>query len=108
LRLFDRLRILARGLIKPVRAGCRRLPRLWAFITGKKTGPSLYRQKFSGLDLRDLLAVVDQDLPGGRQGKTGKQAYCPPPGMVRLNGSFLWAGKSPETSRNGVTRPYTR
>jgi hypothetical protein len=122
LRLLDRLRALTGSLIKPIQAGWRRLPRLWAFITGKKAGGlSLYRQDFSGLDLGDLLCAVNRELPGSRKGNAGKagkkgraarkgkagkrgkggkavvkRVYCPPPGTVRVSGSFLWAGKSRE------------
>jgi hypothetical protein len=107
LRLFERLRVLTGGLIKPVREGWRRLPRLWALITGKKAGGlALYRQDFSGLDLRDLLYAVSRELPGGKKGKKGragkegkvvKRAYHLPPGTVRVSGSFLWAGEKRET-----------
>lgn len=107
MRLFKRLCALPGGLIKPVQAGWRRLPRLWALITGKKAGGfSLYRQDFSGLDLGELLLAVNRELPCGRKGragkrgkaagkggKAGKRACCLPPGTVRVSGSFLWAGK---------------
>jgi hypothetical protein len=100
-KLFNRLRALAGNLIRPIQAGWRYLPRLWAFITGRKAGGlSLYRQEFSGMDLGDLLLAADQELPRGKKGMGGKQhnttekrPYCLPPGTVRLNGSFLWIGK---------------
>ena len=109
---FNRIRALTGALVKPVWAGWRRLPRLWALITGKKAGGlSLYRQDFNGLDLGELLLAVNRELPGGRKGRagkrgkagkggrTGKRAYCLPPGTVRVSGSFLWAGKGREDGR---------
>jgi hypothetical protein len=55
------------------------------------------------MDVGDLLLAIGRDLPRDKKGGAGKQRkaaekrpYCPPPGMVRLNGSFLWAGKSRE------------
>jgi hypothetical protein len=94
LRLFNRLCALAGRLVKPVQAGWRRLPRLWAFISGKKaSGPSLYRQDFSGLDLGELLLAVNRELPNGKKGGIGKRAYYPAPGTVRVSGSFLWTEK---------------
>jgi hypothetical protein len=95
--LFNRLCALTGRLIKPVQAGWRYLPRLWALITGKKAGShSLYRQDFNALDLGELLRAVNQELPGGKKSETRKQAYYPVPGMVRINGSFLWTGKKCE------------
>jgi hypothetical protein len=104
--LLKRLRALTGSLIKPVRAGWKRLPRLWALVTGKKAGGfSLYRQDFSGLDLGDLLFAVNRELPGDKKGragkrgkagkgsKTDKRVCCLPPGTVRVSGSFLWMGK---------------
>jgi hypothetical protein len=101
MRLFNRFRALAGSLIKPVRAEWGRLPRLWALITRRKAGGvSLYRQKFSGLDLGDLLLAVGRELPGNEKDGAGQQyktaeirPYCLPPGTVRINGSFLWMGK---------------
>ncbi|MDR0376741.1 MAG: hypothetical protein LBH70_03010, partial [Spirochaetaceae bacterium] len=89
---FNRLRALAGSLIKPVRAGWMRLPRLWAFITRRKAGGvSLYRQKFSSLDLGDLLLAVGRELPGDKKDGAGQQrktaeirSYCLPPGTVRI------------------------
>jgi hypothetical protein len=100
LRLLNRLRALTGALVKPVQAGWRHLPRLWALVTGRKIGGlSLYRQEFSGLDLGELLLAINQEPPGGKKGKAGKQLYRPAPGTVRLNGSFLWAGR---TRKNGT------
>jgi hypothetical protein len=90
LRSFNRLWDLAGRLLKPVGAGWRRLPRLWALITGRKaSGASLYRQDFSGLDLEDLLLAINRELPDGKKGGTGKRAYYPTPGTARVSGSFL-------------------
>jgi hypothetical protein len=56
-----------------------------------------------------LLLAVNRELPGGRKGRAGKRdkadkgretvkgTYCPPPGMVRVSGSFLWIGKGRKT-----------
>jgi hypothetical protein len=97
LRLFNRLWGLAGRLIKPVWAERRFLPRFWARTCGSKRGGfSLYQQDFSGLELGELLLVINRELPGGKKEGVGKRVCCPAPGAVRVSGGFLWMGKSRE------------
>ena len=98
LAFFRHIFSFAGTLLKPVQMGWKRLPRLWAFLTGRNAGGLVvYQQDFKDMELANLLQTA-RNLPGDqktRRDKGKNQVPCSPvPGMVRINGSLLWIGKT--------------
>jgi hypothetical protein len=80
-------------VLRPLKAAIETLPRLWTRITGWDKHIGLYRQEFKNMELVTLLAAVNS--VSGKKAK--KSSLCAlAPGTVRLNGSFLWAGRTRE------------
>jgi hypothetical protein len=85
--LGKRLLKLVGSVVKPIQAGWEGIPRLWAFLIGKKN-VALYQQDFKDLDLKDLLCAVNKGLPINKGRHLA--GYVPEPGTVRVNGMLVW------------------